>query len=76
MWENCYYKGGHDDGVLDTPAGRVGVALCWELVRIQTLRRSIDKVDLVAGGSCWWDLPDSFVGEEAMQEHRTSNIEF
>ncbi len=65
MWENCYYKGGYDDGVLDTPAGKVGVALCWELVRTRTLRRLIDKVDLVVGGSCWWDLPDNFVGEEA-----------
>jgi predicted amidohydrolase len=65
MWENCYYKGGYDDGVLNTPAGKVGVALCWELVRTQTLRRLMDKVDLVVGGSCWWDLPDNFDGDEA-----------
>lgn len=65
MWENCYYIGGNDDGVLDTPAGAVGVALCWELVRTQTLRRLIDQVDLVVGGSCWWDLPDVAAGEEA-----------
>jgi predicted amidohydrolase len=32
-WENSYYIGGSDDGVLATPAGPVGVALCWELIR-------------------------------------------
>jgi predicted amidohydrolase len=56
MWENSYYIGGSDDGVLATPAGPVGVALCWELIRSQTVRRLFDKVDFVVGGSCWWDL--------------------
>lgn len=36
MWENSYYIGGSDDGVLATPAGAVGVAMCWELIRSQT----------------------------------------
>lgn len=57
MWENSYYIGGSDDGVLATPAGPVGVAMCWELIRTQTARRLSGKVDLVLGGSCWWDLP-------------------
>ena len=58
MWENCYYIGGSDDGVLDTPAGPVGAALCWEMIRSRTARRLVGKVNLVVGGSCWWDLPD------------------
>ncbi len=58
MWENCYYLGGSDDGVLDTPAGRVGVVLCWEFVRTRTVRRLLGRVDLVVGGSCWWTLPE------------------
>lgn len=58
MWENCYYEGGSDDGVLETPLGKIGVALCWELVRTRTARRLLNRVDLVVGGSCWWDLPD------------------
>jgi predicted amidohydrolase len=57
MWENCYYEPGDDDGVLDTPDGPVGAAMCWELVRMQTPRRLRGKVDLLVGGSCWWDLP-------------------
>jgi N-carbamoylputrescine amidase len=56
MWENSYYIGGNDDGALETPAGRVGVAMCWELIRSQTARRLRGKMDLVVGGSCWWDL--------------------
>ena len=58
MWENCYYIGGRDDGVLDTPAGPVGAALCWEMIRTRTARRLLGKVNLVVAGSCWWDLPD------------------
>jgi len=58
MWENCYYTGGCDDGVLDTPAGPVGAALCWEMIRTRTARRLMGRVGFVVGGSCWWDLPD------------------
>jgi predicted amidohydrolase len=57
MWENCYYIGGNDDGVLDSPIGKVGAALCWEYVRTQTARRLKGKVKIVIGGTCWWDLP-------------------
>jgi Predicted amidohydrolase len=56
MWENCYYIGGQDDGVLKTPTGPVGVAVCWELIRSQTARRMQNRVDLIVGGSCWWDV--------------------
>ena len=58
MWENCYYIGGNDDGVLNTPLGRLGVALCWEFIRTRTARRMIGKVDAVIGGSAWWTLPE------------------
>jgi predicted amidohydrolase len=58
MWENCYYRGGDDDGVLNTPAGNIGAALCWEFVRTRTARRLINRVELVVGGSCWWSLPE------------------
>jgi predicted amidohydrolase len=58
MWENCWYVGGSDDGILKTPLGDVGVALCWENVRTRTVRRLRGKVDLLVGGSCWWSLPD------------------
>lgn len=58
QWENCYYIGGDDDGLLDTPIGTVGAALCWELIRTRTVKRMVDQVELVVGGACWWGLPD------------------
>ena len=57
-WENCFCKGGKDDGVLNTPIGPVGSALCWEIIRSKTAQRLMGKVKLVVGGSCWWTLPD------------------
>lgn len=57
-WENCYYEGGRDDGIFDTPIGPVGAALCWELIRSRTARRLLGKVRLVVAGSTWWTLPD------------------
>lgn len=39
MWENAYYIGGSDDGVMETEYGMAGVAVCWELVRWRTIRR-------------------------------------
>src|SRR6516165_11872147 len=56
MWEASYYIGGSDDGVRATPAGPVGAALCWELIRSQTVRRLVGKVNFVVGGSCWRDM--------------------
>lgn len=71
MWENCWYVAGSDDGVLETPLGNVGVGMCWELVRTRTVRRLRGKVDLLVGGSCWWDVPDRAIpipGKRAASE--------
>jgi predicted amidohydrolase len=57
MWENCFYVGGSDDGLLTAAGLDVGAALCWELMRSRTARRLRGKVDLVVGGSCWWSIP-------------------
>jgi predicted amidohydrolase len=57
MWENCFYVGGSDDGVIETGGGTAGVSLCWEFMRAQTARRLRGKVDVVVGGSCWWSIP-------------------
>lgn len=58
QFENCYYANGDTDNVLITPIGRFGVALCWEMIRYDTLRRMFGQVDAVLAGSCWWDLPE------------------
>jgi len=59
MWENAYYVGGSDDGLIETPIGPVGAAVCWELVRTRTARRLRGRARMVVGGSCWWTLPES-----------------
>ena len=60
MWENCYYLGGSDEGILKTETATVGVALCWEFVRTRTVQRLLNRVDFVVGGSCWWTLPEMY----------------
>ncbi|NLI69510.1 MAG: carbon-nitrogen hydrolase family protein [Firmicutes bacterium] len=57
MWENCFYVGGTDDGIMKVEEKYIGVALCWEFMRSRTARRLRGKVDAVVGGSCWWSVP-------------------
>jgi predicted amidohydrolase len=57
MWENAFYVGGHDDGVIKAAALTVGAAVCWELMRTQTVRRLRGRVDLAMTGSGWWSIP-------------------
>jgi predicted amidohydrolase len=59
MWENAFYVGGRDDGVIETTGDlTVGAAVCWEFMRTQTVRRLRGRVDLVVGGSGWWSIPE------------------
>ncbi|MFL0180490.1 MULTISPECIES: carbon-nitrogen hydrolase family protein [unclassified Mycobacterium] len=57
MWENAFYTTGDDDGVLAAGEHTVGAAVCWELMRTQTVRRLRGRVDLVMTGSGWWSIP-------------------
>lgn len=57
MWENAFYTGGDDDGVLEAGEHTVGAAVCWELMRTQTARRMRGRVDLAMTGSGWWSIP-------------------
>lgn len=57
QFENCYYTKGDTVSILPTPIGPVGVALCWEMIRYDTVKRLKGKVQFVLAGSCWWDLP-------------------
>ncbi len=64
MWENVFYTAGHDDGVWDTAIGTVGAAVCWELIRHQTLERMRGKVELAMTGTHWWTLPENWPATE------------
>ena len=70
-WENCFYRGGSDDGVLSTPIGEIGSALCWELIRARTMQRLRGRVSMVLAGSCWWTLSDDVDAENPL---RTANL--
>lgn len=67
-WENCYYVGGTDDGILETEIGTVGVGLCWELIRSKTPLRLRDKVSVLVGGSCWWTLSDDYPDDHPLRD--------
>ncbi|MEA5040346.1 MAG: carbon-nitrogen hydrolase family protein [Clostridiaceae bacterium] len=70
QFENCYYTGGDTEHILHTPIGEIGIALCWEMMRYDTVKRMSGKVDLVLAGSCWWDLPtDAPAGREPLREY-------
>jgi predicted amidohydrolase len=73
QFENCYYTNGDENNILVTPIGTIGVALCWEMIRYDTLRRIAGKVDLILSGSCWWDLPiDAPPERESLRQYNQS----
>jgi predicted amidohydrolase len=57
MWENAFYVGGNDDGMIEADGFSAGAAVCWEFMRSATARRLRGRVDLVVGGSNWWSVP-------------------
>lgn len=75
MVENCYYVGGEDDGILETPVGPVGAAVCWEFIRTQTMRRLKDRVEFVVGGTCWWDFAQPVDPRFEMDRQRLIEIQ-
>ena len=62
MWENAFYGPGRDDGVFDTALGGIGAAVCWELIRSQTVRRMLGRVNVAITGTHWWTLPRNWGG--------------
>jgi predicted amidohydrolase len=61
MWENAFYVGGSDDGVIDIGGGpTIGAAVCWELMRTQTVRRLRGRIDLALSGSGWWSMSENW----------------
>jgi predicted amidohydrolase len=72
-WENCFYVGGTDDGILEVDGLTVGVALCLEFNRTQTVRRLRGKVDLVVGGSNKWGAPTWMPPAQHRQAARISH---
>ncbi len=74
QFENCYFTAGDEDNMLSTPIGNIGVALCWEMIRYDTLARLSGKVDIILAGSCWWDLPQDSPPEREPLRRYNQNL--
>jgi predicted amidohydrolase len=59
MWERAFYTHGKDDGRFETALGSVGTAVCWELIRSQTVRR-LQGIQLALTGTHWWTPPENW----------------
>src|SRR3546814_3951842 len=84
MWENAFYIGGADDGVWETGIGTLGAAVCWELVRHQTIRRMQGRVQFAMTGTHWWTMPENWpitepllraIGQYNRSEEHTSELQ-
>ena len=73
MWENGFYLGGDDDGVIATDDLTIGAAVCWELMRTQTVRRLRGRIDLALTGSGWWSVPQSWPPRALMRRAEAGN---
>lgn len=69
--ENYCYVDGDENNVFETPIGNIGVVMCWEQLRYDTLRRMVNRnVNLIVGGSCWWSIVDSDIqGDNILKEY-------
>ena len=73
MWENAFYVGGSDDGVIPTDGPTVGAAVCWELMRTQTVRRLRGRIDLALTGSGWWSMSGNWPPRSLFDRLETAN---
>ncbi|BBF43536.1 nitrilase/cyanide hydratase and apolipoprotein N-acyltransferase [Lachnospiraceae bacterium KM106-2] len=72
--ESLYYEKGDQISVFETSIGRIGVAMCWEQIRYQTVRRMIGKVDFVVAGSCWWNFCKEDGGKYYKAFHKKNQL--
>lgn len=64
-WEQNFYIGGRDNGVVScqTLDCKVGLMSGWEWARMGTAARvRAENVQLVLGGMCWWSMPINWRG--------------
>lgn len=72
--ESCYYTKGDKNNVLNTSIGDFGVALCWEMLRYDTVKRMAGKINLILAGSCWWDLTKNALVERVALRKYNQNL--
>jgi len=69
QFENRYYTTGDHN----RNRNGVGVALCWEMLRSETVRQMPPNLKIVAAGSCWWDLPNDSTNDSVRNYNHELN---
>lgn len=76
MIENAFYVGGQTNGVHETGQGRVGTAVCWELIRTQTVNRLQGEIDFAMTGTHWWTVAQNWsIFENSFKKLHKENLE-
>lgn len=56
FFENLYFCRGNTAGLFETPLGRIGVMICWDLVHARLVRELAGRIDLLLICAAWPDL--------------------
>lgn len=76
MWEQNYYVGGRDDGIVHSPTlGPVGLVCGWEWARFATAARLRGNVQAVLGGMCWPTTPHNWIGPAGWWGNREHQLQ-
>jgi N-carbamoylputrescine amidase len=59
FFEALHFHRGREHGILETPIGRIGVMICWDMMFRRLARAMVDRVDLLLICSAW---PDTRTG--------------
>ena len=76
FYEKLYFKAGRDEGIFDTPLGRIGVLICWDMVHRKRVKELANKVDLLLISSAWPDLTTGNIGLPFFQSWMTRQVHF
>ncbi|TMC90467.1 MAG: carbon-nitrogen hydrolase family protein [Chloroflexi bacterium] len=56
FFEKLYFHRGRTAGIFDTPIGRIGMMICWDMVHARLYREMAGRIDLLLVCSAWPDL--------------------
>ena len=56
--------------MIDADGLTVGAAVCWELMRTQTVQRLRGRIDLALTGSGWWSFSENWPPRRLMEPAR------
>lgn len=56
FFENLYFHRGHAPGLFETPIGRIGVMICWDMVHSRLITELAGQCDLLLISAAWPDM--------------------